>query len=108
MAISYGIADYIEGSVIAAVILLNVVVGFVQDFRAEKQIQALKAMSAPLAKVIRGGELSTIKSEGVVVGDLLQLNVGDKVPADARVIESINLSTDEALLTGEPDRKSVV
>jgi potassium/sodium efflux P-type ATPase len=106
MAISYGISDYIEGSVIAAVILLNVVVGFVQDFRAEKQIQALKAMSAPLAKVIRNGELSTIKSEGVVVGDLIQLNVGDKVPADARVIESINLSTDEALLTGEPIPRS--
>ena len=106
MAISYGISDYIEGSVIAAVILLNVVVGFVQDFRAEKQIQALKAMSAPEAKVIRRGILSTIKSDNVVVGDLIQLNVGDKVPADARVVESINLSTDEALLTGEPIPRS--
>jgi len=106
MAISYGIADYIEGSVIAAVILLNVVVGFVQDFRAEKQIQALKAMSAPVAKVIRKGALATIKSDNVVVGDLIQLNVGDKVPADARVVESVNLSTDEALLTGEPIPRS--
>ncbi|KIW02627.1 potassium/sodium efflux P-type ATPase, fungal-type [Verruconis gallopava] len=101
MAISYGIKDYVEGSVIAAVISLNVVVGFVQDLRAEQQIQALKAMSAPLAKVIRNGVASTIKSESLVVGDLIQIGVGDRIPADARVVESVNLASDESALTGE-------
>jgi magnesium-transporting ATPase (P-type) len=101
MAISFGIKDYIEGSVIAAVISLNIVVGFTQDWRAEQQIQALKALSAPLAKVIRNGRFSTIKAEGVVTGDLVQIGVGDKVAADARLVDGINLSTDESHLTGE-------
>ncbi|KAK3306224.1 P-type ATPase-like protein [Chaetomium strumarium] len=101
MVLSFAIDDHIEGGVIAAVILLNIVVGFFQDFRAEQTIQALYALSAPTCKVIRGGQVDTIKAELLVPGDLVKLNVGDIVPADLRLTHSINLSTDEALLTGE-------
>ncbi|KAL2157262.1 hypothetical protein VTH06DRAFT_6302 [Thermothelomyces fergusii] len=101
MVLSFAISDHIEGGVIAAVILLNVVVGFIQDFRAEQTIQALYALSAPTCKVVRGGQADTIKAEALVPGDLVRLGVGDIVPADLRLVHSINLSTDEALLTGE-------
>ncbi|KAK4145091.1 calcium-transporting ATPase 3 [Dichotomopilus funicola] len=101
MVLSFAIADHIEGGVIAAVILLNIVVGFIQDLRAEQTIQALYALSAPTCKVIRDGQADTIKAESLVPGDLVQLGVGDIVPADLRLVHSINLSTDEALLTGE-------
>ncbi|KAJ4288869.1 hypothetical protein N0V88_007199 [Collariella sp. IMI 366227] len=101
MVLSFAINDYIEGGVIAAVILLNIVVGFLQDFRAEQTIQALYALSAPTCKIIRAGHTDTIKAESLVPGDLVKLGVGDIVPADLRLVHSINLSTDEALLTGE-------
>jgi P-type Na+/K+ transporter len=74
---------------------------FIQDYRAEQTIQALYALSAPTCKVIRDGQVETIKAEGLVVGDVVLLNVGDVIPADLRLGDSINLSTDEALLTGE-------
>ena len=102
MVISYATLDYIEGGVISAVIILNIVVGFFQDYRAEQTIQSLRAMAAPLCKVIRdGGVLSTIKADELVPGDVVQLAIGDIVPADLRLIDSINLASDEALLTGE-------
>ncbi|VBB80618.1 Putative type IID cation-transporting ATPase [Podospora comata] len=101
MILSFAIDDHIEGGVIAAVILLNIVVGFVQDYRAEQTIQALYALSAPTCKVVRSGQTESIKAELLVPGDLVRLGVGDVVPADLRLVSSINLSTDEALLTGE-------
>ncbi|EMR64934.1 putative potassium sodium efflux p-type atpase protein [Eutypa lata UCREL1] len=101
MALSFAIQDFIEGGVIAAVILLNIVVGLVQDYRAEQTIQSLFALSAPTCKVIRSSEIETIKAENLVQGDIVLLNVGDIVPADLRLVEGLNLSTDEALLTGE-------
>ncbi|KAK3299716.1 P-type ATPase-like protein [Chaetomium fimeti] len=101
MVLSFAIDDHIEGGVIAAVILLNMVVGFIQDFRAEQTIQALYALSAPTCKVIRAGHTDSIKAEALVPGDLVKLGVGDIVPADLRLVHSVNLSTDEALLTGE-------
>ncbi|KAK2739946.1 hypothetical protein FQN57_006265 [Myotisia sp. PD_48] len=101
MALSFGIDDYIEGGVITAVIVLNIVVGFVQDYRAEKTILSLQALSAPICKVIRDGRIDSTKAETLVVGDIVQLAVGDMVPADLRLFEGINASTDEALLTGE-------
>ncbi|KAI1905615.1 hypothetical protein LOZ12_006818 [Ophidiomyces ophidiicola] len=101
MALSFGISDFIEGGVITAVILLNIVVGFVQDYRAEKTILSLQALSAPVCKVIRNGRIDSAKAETLVVGDLVQLVVGDMVPADLRLFDGVNASTDEALLTGE-------
>lgn len=102
MAASYGMLDYIEGSVIAAVILLNIVIGFVQDFRAERTMQSLNSLSAPEASVIRdNGHISKLKAEELVRGDIVRISVGDVVPADLRVFEAVNLETNEALLTGE-------
>jgi potassium/sodium efflux P-type ATPase len=74
---------------------------FLQDYRAEQTIQALYALSAPTCKVIRAGQIENIKADALVPGDLVKLGVGDIVPADLRLAHSINLSTDEALLTGE-------
>ncbi|KAI2627671.1 potassium/sodium eff [Hypoxylon sp. NC1633] len=101
MALSFAINDFIEGGVIAAVISLNIVVGFIQDYRAEQTIQSLYALSAPTCKVIRSEQAVTIKAEQLVKGDVVLLNVGDIVPADLRFADGLNLSTDEALLTGE-------
>ncbi|KAK0386047.1 hypothetical protein NLU13_5884 [Sarocladium strictum] len=100
-ALSFAIQDYIEGGVVAAVIVLNIVVGLVQDYRAEQTIQSLYALSTPKCKVIRDGVSETIKAETLVKGDLVSLATGDMVPADLRLVTGINVSTDEALLTGE-------
>ncbi|KAL4884254.1 hypothetical protein BJY04DRAFT_215681 [Aspergillus karnatakaensis] len=101
MGVSFGINDYIEGGVITAVILLNIVVGFVQDYRAEKDILSLQKLSAPICKVLRDGRIASVKAESIVVGDIVQLAVGDIVPADLRLFDGMNASMDEALLTGE-------
>ncbi|KGQ01513.1 potassium/sodium efflux P-type ATPase, fungal-type [Paracoccidioides lutzii Pb01] len=101
MALSFGINDYIEGAVIAAVILLNIVVGFFQDYRAEKTILSLQALSAPVSKVIRDGRIESVRAETLVIGDVVQLAVGDMIPADLRLFNGMNASTDEAHLTGE-------
>ncbi|KAI1177044.1 hypothetical protein F4777DRAFT_587460 [Nemania sp. FL0916] len=101
MALSFAIHDYAEGGVITAVIVLNIAVGLIQDYRAEKTIQGLQALSAPCCKVIRSQVATTIRAEHLVKGDLVMLNVGDIVPADLRLVSGLNLSADEALLTGE-------
>ncbi|KAF2826928.1 sodium P-type ATPase-like protein [Ophiobolus disseminans] len=102
MAISFGIDDYIEGGVITAVICLNIIVGFWQDYRAEKTIESLKSLTAPEATITRNG-VSDIKVKAIdlVPGDIVQLSVGGIVPADLRLIDGINAFADEALLTGE-------
>jgi len=99
--LSFAIDDYIEGAVVAAVIVLNIVVGLVQDYRAEQTIQSLYALSTPKCKVIRNGVSDTVKAETLVKGDIVVLATGDMIPADLRLIQGINLATDEALLTGE-------
>lgn len=101
MVLSYATLDFIEGGVISAVIILNIVVGFFQDYRAEQTIQSLQAMAAPVCRVIREGTISTVKAEELVPGDIVHLSVGDIVSADLRLCTSTNLATDEALLTGE-------
>ncbi|KAK0724420.1 Na or K P-type ATPase [Lasiosphaeris hirsuta] len=101
MVLSFAIHDNIEGGVIIAVIVFNIVVGFLQDLRAEQTIQALYALSAPTCKAVRAGRVETIRAEHLVPGDIVRLGVGDVVPADLRLSHAINLSTDEALLTGE-------
>ena len=101
MALSYGVSDYIEGGVITAVIVLNVVIGFYQEFQAEKKMDSLRALSSPSATVIRDGEINTVPSGEVVPGDIVQLKTGDTVPADLRIIECMHLECDEKILTGE-------
>ncbi len=90
-----------EALAILAIVLLNAAMGYVQEFRAERTVAALRAMAAGEASVIRAGERRRIAAAEVVPGDLILLDAGDTIPADARLIESIALETAEAALTGE-------
>ncbi|KAI0201931.1 potassium/sodium efflux P-type ATPase [Astrocystis sublimbata] len=101
MAVSFGIKSWIEGAVISLVIVINVVVGFFQEYSAEKTMDSLRSLSSPTASVVRDGNASVIPTSEVVMGDLVELKTGDTVPADLRIIEAVNFETDEALLTGE-------
>ncbi len=87
--------------VILTVVIINTVLGVVQESKAEKAIEALKKMSAATSKVIRDGMLSVVKSEELVPGDIVVLEAGDAIPADGRLIEAVSLRTEEAALTGE-------
>ncbi len=91
----------VEAIAIGVIVIFAVLLGFVQEYRAERAIEALKKMAAPTATVVRDGEDTEISAENVVPGDILLLSAGDKVPADARLIESFSLHADEAALTGE-------
>ncbi|KAL8792497.1 MAG: hypothetical protein Q9195_004867 [Heterodermia aff. obscurata] len=101
MALSYGVTDYIEGGVITAVIFLNVLIGFYQEFQAEKKMDSLRSLSSPSAAVMREGKIETVPSAEVVPGDIVQIKTGDTVPADVRLFEVMNLECDEKILTGE-------
>ena len=90
-----------EAVAIAVIALFSVVLGFIQERRAERALEALRRMSAPHATVIRDGAADEVPSRDVVPGDIIVLEAGDIVPADARLLEAINLRIDEAALTGE-------
>ena len=87
--------------IIMAVVLINAVLGVLQESKAEKALEALEKIAAATSKVIRDGHQITIKSEDLVVGDIIVLEAGDAVPADARIIECASLKIEEAALTGE-------
>ncbi|MBO3841283.1 MAG: cation-translocating P-type ATPase [Candidatus Brockarchaeota archaeon] len=86
---------------ISAIVVLCAVTGFIQEYRAEKAVEALKKLAAPKARVIRDGVENIIPASEVVPGDILALEAGDHVPADARIIEAVELKANEAVLTGE-------
>jgi Ca2+-transporting ATPase len=90
-----------DAIVIFAIVIAVAVLGFTQEYKAEKALEALKKMAAPSALVLRDGKQVQVPTQNVVPGDILLLYTGDKVAADARLIEAINLKTDEAPLTGE-------
>jgi Ca2+-transporting ATPase len=90
-----------EAIVIMAIVVLNAMLGFIQESRAEKSVRALMALAAPEATVVRDGERQRVATHDIVPGDVVLVEAGDKIPADARVIEVANLQTDEAPLTGE-------
>lgn len=94
-------AEWAEACIIFLVVILNAVLGVVQESRAEKSLDALKKLSTPVCKVIRDGQNITIDSTKLVCGDIILVEAGDFIPADARIIESYNLKVDEAALTGE-------
>uniref|UniRef100_D8PXV2 P-type Na(+) transporter n=1 Tax=Schizophyllum commune (strain H4-8 / FGSC 9210) TaxID=578458 RepID=D8PXV2_SCHCM len=101
LALSFGVQDFVEGAVIAAVIVLNTTVGFFQEYRAEKTMDSLRQLSSPTALVIRNGESTAIPAKNVVPGDLVMIKDGDVVPADLRMLYVSNLEVSEQLLTGE-------
>ena len=91
MAVSFAIKSWIEGGVVTAIILLNVVIGFVQEYNAEKTMDSLRSLSSPTATAARDGKTVTIPTIEVVPGDLIELKTGDTVPADIRyVIATLN------------------
>ncbi|KAK0532772.1 P-type ATPase [Tilletia horrida] len=100
MIVSLAIQSWIEG-VIAFVVVVNIAVGFAQELSAEKTMNSLRNLASPTARVIRGGNGITIPAQDVVPGDIIELQTGDTVPADLRLVEAVNFEADEALLTGE-------
>ncbi|KAL3233785.1 Sodium/potassium exporting P-type ATPase 2 [Nakaseomyces bracarensis] len=101
MIISFAIRDWITGGVICFVIGVNVIIGLIQEYKASKTMNSLRALSSPNAHVIRNGVSEVVDSKDVVPGDLVLVKVGDTIPADLRLISEQNFETDEALLTGE-------
>src|SRR5574341_13086 len=101
VALSAFLGHTIEASAIAVIVLLAVLLGFVQEYRAERAIEALRKMAEPSATVIRDGKGIDIPSRELVPGDIIILLTGNKVPADGRIISAVNLKADEAALTGE-------
>jgi len=90
-----------DASVILAVVFLNAIIGFVQESRAERAMEALKRLVVPYAKVLRQGAVTKISASHLVPGDVIILEAGNKIPVDARLIEAASLSVDESILTGE-------
>ncbi|NLF34735.1 MAG: HAD-IC family P-type ATPase, partial [Clostridiales bacterium] len=93
--------EWIDAAIIAVVVILNAVMGTVQESRAEAALEALKEMSAPFAKAIRDGVTVKIPAAELVPGDVVVLEAGDSIPADLRLLESNSLKVEEAALTGE-------
>ncbi|HEY7744746.1 MAG TPA: HAD-IC family P-type ATPase, partial [Desulfuromonadales bacterium] len=100
-ALSALLGHGLEAVAISVIVLFAVVLGFVQEWRAERAIEALGRMAAPNATVLRDGEEYEIPARDLVPGDIILLRAGNKVPADARLLEAVNLQTEEAALTGE-------
>jgi Ca2+-transporting ATPase len=107
-AVSIFLGDYGDGIAIGAIVVLNVLLGFVQEYRAEKALLALKQLAVPRVRVRRDARVQEVSSSVVVPGDIVLVEAGDFVPADCRILESTNLQTQEASLTGEsqPVRKT--
>ena len=93
--------DTYDSIFIGIILILNAILGFVQEYKAEKSVQLLKKLSVPKTNVYRNNKLIKINSNELVPGDVIQLNAGDRITADARIIECNNLLTDESALTGE-------
>lgn len=99
--VSIFLREFVEAGAMLFIVLLSALLGFVQEFRAEKAMEALEKVSAPTARVIRDGREVKIAARELVPGDVILLEAGDIVPADSRIIEVSNLQIDEAALTGE-------
>lgn len=99
--ISFLLGDTLDALAIAAIVLLNASIGFIQAVQAERTLEALKEKEIQFALVLRGGQVEKIPAQTIVKGDILILEEGEKIPADARAIEAISLRIDESILTGE-------
>lgn len=100
-AISFLLGNTLEGVLILAIVILNAFLGFFQEYRAERALEALKKIAVSIVRVLRDGTQREIDSKLLVPGDVIFLEEGNKVPADARLVESLHLEVDEAALTGE-------
>ena len=109
LIISFFLGEMADAIIIGIIIVLNAVLGFVQEYHAERSIEALQKLASSQSRVIRNGQEMRIESKYLVPGDILLIEAGDKIPADARLIEAHSLETQEAALTGEslPNTKSV-
>ncbi len=101
IVISILIGEIVDASTIVAIVVLNAVVGFVQEYRSEKAMEAMKKLTAPNARVLRDGKEMLMPAREVVPGDIVLLEAGDRIPADSRLLKVVDLKTDEAVLTGE-------
>ena len=101
--ISIFLGEYLDSGIILIVIILNATIGVIQEYKAEKAIEALEKLSTPKAYVIREGFLKEIDSKDLVIGDIVELEVGRYIPADMRLISSTNLKVEESTLTGESE-----
>ncbi len=95
------LGEWIDSIVIGAIVFLNAIIGFIQEYSSERILAALKKLTKPTARVMRNGELQTVSSDYIVPGDLVELEAGDLVPADGRIINKVQLTTQESALTGE-------
>ncbi|MFA5873242.1 MAG: calcium-translocating P-type ATPase, SERCA-type [Anaerolineales bacterium] len=100
-AISLVLGHGVESIVIAVIVLFAVLLGFIQEYRAERAIEALRKMAAPTASVLRDENEVEVPARDLVPGDVILLHTGDRIPADARLLEAVNLQVEEAALTGE-------
>ncbi|QTU82902.1 cation-translocating P-type ATPase [Carnobacteriaceae bacterium zg-C25] len=111
VAVSFaeGHPEFHDAIIIMLVVFLNAIIGVIQEAKAEEAVEALKRMSSPAARVMRDGHTTTLKSEEIVIGDIVLLEAGDVVPADLRLLEVSSLKIEEAALTGEsvPVEKSL-
>ncbi|MBN1431009.1 MAG: cation-translocating P-type ATPase [Anaerolineae bacterium] len=101
--ISVILGETIDALVIMIIVVLNAVLGFIQEYRAEQAMTALKRMAVPHVRVRRDGHLQEVDATSLVPGDIIQLETGNTVPADARLLEAVNLRAQEAVLTGESE-----
>ncbi len=99
--VSFFLGEQLDAAAIIAIVVLNAVIGFTQEYRAEEAIEALKRLAAPKARVLRAGVEALIDAAELVPGDVVIIEEGDKIPADCRLLEAVSLETDEASLTGE-------
>ncbi len=108
--ISGFLGEWLDAYAILAIVALNGVIGFAQEYKAEKALEAIKKMAAPKARVVRAGVERRIEARDLVPGDVLVIEEGDRVPADCRLLEAVSLEVDEAALTGEsmPSKKNAL
>lgn len=99
--LSAALGDWLEAGAILTIVVLNALLGFLQEQKAEKALSSLKKLSSPVAKVVRDGSLRTVAAATLVPGDVIDLEAGDHIPADARLVRTFGFKTQEAVLTGE-------
>ncbi|MCK4231418.1 HAD-IC family P-type ATPase, partial [candidate division WOR-3 bacterium] len=95
------LGEWLDAAAIGVILILNAVLGFVQEYRADRTLAALKKLASPRCRVMREGSIKEIDTEELVPGDVVLLAAGDKVPADGRLIDAKHILVDEASLTGE-------